>query len=169
MELVIGRIGKPHGVRGEVNVGLRTDAPEERFEVGTTIRTDPVERGPLVVQSARSASGRFVLGFEGVADRTAAEALQGIMLVIDTDELPALDDEDDFYDHELVGMRADLLDGTSLGTVTDVIHGLAGDTLAVKPKGAKEILIPFAKAIVPAIDRVNRTLTVDPPEGLLEL
>lgn len=168
MELVIGRIGKAHGIRGEVTVGLRTDDPEERFAVGTSIRTDPPERGPVTVRSVRFAGGKAVVAFDGITDRNSAETLRGTMLVVDTDDLPALDDEDDFYDHELVGMRATHADGSTLGTVADVIHGPGGDTLAIKMDG-REVLVPFVRSIVPTIDRSARVLVIDPPEGLLEL
>lgn len=171
MQLVIGRIGKAHGIRGELNVGIRTDEPEERFAVGAVVRTDPADRGPLTVTSQRFVSGsKLVLGFAEVPDRTAAEALHGTLLVIDTGELPELDDEDDFYDHELVGMQVVASDGAAIGEVADVVHGPGGDTLAVRAPGSRrEVLIPFVRDIVPDVDRARRTITVTPPEGLLEL
>lgn len=171
MDLVVGRIGKAHGIRGEVNVGIRTDEPEERFAVGAVLRTDPAERGPLTVRSQRFVSGqKLVLGFDEVPDRTVAETLQGTMLVIGTDELPELDDDDDFYDHELIGMQAQTEDGELIGEVVDVVHGPGGDTLAIKASGrGREILVPFVRDIVPTVDRSTRTMTLTPPEGLLEL
>lgn len=171
MDLVIGRIGKAHGIRGEVNVSIRTDEPEERFAIGALLRTDPAERGPLTVSSQRFISGqKLVLGFEGVPDRNAAETLQGTMLVIGTDELPDLEDDDDFYDHELVGMTVRTGDDEQVGEVLDVVHGPGGDTLVVQASGARrEILIPFVRDIVPTVDRSTRTITITPPEGLLEL
>lgn len=171
MQLVIGRIGKAHGIRGELNVGIRTDDPEERFAVGAVIATDPPERGPLTVATQRFVSGqRLVLGFAEVPDRTAAEALHGTMLVIDSAELPELEDDDDFYDHELIGMRVRTDDGVEVGEVVDVVHGPGGDTLAVRAgRSRKELLIPFVRDIVPVIDRAERAMTITPPEGLLEL
>lgn len=171
MDLVIGRIGKAHGIRGEVNVGIRTDEPDERFAVGAVLRTDPAERGPLTVSSQRFVSGqKLVLGFEEIPDRNAAETLQGTLLVISTDELPALDDDDDFYDHELVGMQVVTDSGDQVGEVLDIVHGPGGDTLVVQAAGARrEILIPFVREIVPTVDRSSRTMTITPPEGLLEL
>ncbi|GAB3298714.1 ribosome maturation factor RimM [Epidermidibacterium keratini] len=168
MELVIGRIGKAHGIRGELTVGMRTDEPEERFAPGTQIATDPAENGPLTVESVRFVGGKAVVAFEEVADRNAAEALRGTMLVIDTADLPEIDDEDEFYDHELVGMNVTLLDGSTLGTVTDVVHGPGADTLAIE-YGDRELLVPFVRAIVPTIDRARRTMVIVPPDGLLEL
>lgn len=170
MQRVIGRIGKAHGIRGEVSVAVLTDDPEDRFAVGTAIRTDPADRGPLTVQAVRPASGKIVVAFDGVADRTAAEALRGTLLVIDTDDLPPIDDEDEFYDHELEGMAVVTAAGVAVGSVLEVVHGPGGDTLVVTPDGSRrELLIPFVRAIVPTIDRPTRTITVDPPEGLLDL
>ena len=168
MELVIGRIGKAHGIRGEVTVGLRTDEPEERFAPGTRIATDPADNGPLTVETVRYVGGKAVVAFAEVADRNAAEALRGTMLVIDTADLPELEDDDEFYDHELVGMTATLRDGTELGPVTDIVHGPGGDTLAIE-HGDRELLVPFVRAIVPTIDRATGTMVIEPPEGLLEL
>lgn len=171
MQLVIGRIGKAHGLRGEVTVQVRTDEPEERFAVGSVLRTDPAERGPLTVSAARYIGGqKLVLGFDGFADRTAAEQLRGTMLVIDSAELPEIDDEDEFYDHELEGMTVRTADGAELGSVAEIVHGPGGDTLAVRAAGSRrELLIPFVADIVPHIDRQTRMITVTPPEGLLEL
>jgi 16S rRNA processing protein RimM len=171
MELVIGRIGKAHGLRGEVTVGVRTDDPDERFAIGTVLRTDPVERGPLTVSSSRFVGGqKLVLGFEEVPDRHAAETLRGTMLVIDSEELPELDDEDEYYDHEIEGMTVRTEDGAEVGTVQQVIHGAGGDLLAVRAAGSRrEILIPFVRSIVPTIDRAGKTMTITPPDGLLDL
>lgn len=172
MRLVVGRIGKAHGIRGEVNVTVRTDDPEARFAIGSVIDTDPIERGPLTVSSARTASARMVIGFEGLDNRSAADSLRGTLLIIDTADLPDLQDDDDFYDHELIGMQALHSDGHSIGIVIDILHGAAGDTVVLKPadqSGKSELLVPFVRSIVPNIDRANRQMTIDPPEGLLDL
>ena len=172
MQLVVGRIGKAHGIRGDVNVSPHTDEPADRFAVGAVIATDPPERGPLTVSFMRFASGRLVVRFKEIPDRTAAETYQGTLLVVDTGDLPELDDEDEYYDHELVGMRVLTQADEVVGIVIDVVHGTGGDTLVVKPaghQGRRELLIPFVRAIVPTIDRAARVLRLDPPEGLLEL
>ena len=171
MELVIGRIGKAHGLRGEVTVGVRTDEPDERFAIGAVIRTDPAERGPLTVTGKRAiGGGKLALAFAEIPDRSAAEELRGTMLVMDTDDLPELDDEDEFYDHEIEGMTVHTEDGTEIGVVLQVIHTAGGDTLAVRASGSRrEILIPFVRSIVPTIERRSRSMTITPPEGLLEL
>ena len=169
MQLVVGRIGRPHGVRGEVSVDVRTDSPDERFAAGSMLATDPAERGPLTVTRLHWHSGRLLLTFDGVADREGAEALRGILLVVDSEDLPELADPDEFYDHQLVGLRAELPDGAALGTVQDVVHAPAEDLLAIAAPDGAELLVPFVSAIVPTVDLPGGRVVVDPPEGLLDL
>jgi 16S rRNA processing protein RimM len=163
--VVVGRIGRPQGIKGEVTVEVRTDDPEARFAPGATLLS---EHGPLTVAQARDHSGRLVVLFEGVADRNGAEALRGRLLQVDARTLPALEDEDDFYDSQLVGLRALLEDGTELGPVADVLHLPHGDVLVVAFEG-REVLVPFVKAIVPTVELAAGTLVVAPPPGLLDL
>ena len=117
---------------------------------------------------ARDHSGKLVVRFEGVEDRNAAELLRGRVLQVDARTLPPLEDEDEYYDSQLVGLAAVLADGRPLGTVTDVLHLPHGDVLVVAADG-REVLVPFVRAIVPAVDLAAGTLVVDPPEGLLDL
>lgn len=168
MDLVVGRIGKPHGIRGELNVGLRTDDPDERFAVGRSLRTDPAERGPLTIESARPQGSRFVVRFVEVADRDTAETLHGTFLVVSTEDLPPLPEEDDFYDHELEGVAVETPDGTAVGHVEAVLHGRGGDTLSIRA-GEREILVPFVKDMVPVVDLTAGRIVIDPPDGLLDL
>jgi 16S rRNA processing protein RimM len=168
--LVVGRIGKPQGIKGEVTVEIRTDDPDARFAAGSVLLTDPAERGPLTVASARDHSGRLVVRFEDVADRNAAEALRGTLLMVDAATLPPPEDEDEFHDHVLRGMAAVLPSGAPLGEVVDVLHLPHGDVLAVRrDDDAAEVLVPFVTAMVPEVDVAGRRLVVDPPEGLLDL
>ena len=167
--LVVGRIGKPQGIKGDVTVQVRTDDPDARFAVGAVLLTDPPERGPLTVASARLQNGRLMLGFEGVADRNAAEALRETMLQVDAATVPSPEDEDEFHDHVLRGMSARLSDGTLVGSVVDVLHLPHGDVLVLRRPGENaEVLVPFVKVMVPEVDVAARTLVIDPPEGLLE-
>ncbi|MBS2962820.1 ribosome maturation factor RimM [Actinocrinis puniceicyclus] len=169
MRLVVGRIGKAHGLRGEVTVEVRTDDPEERFAPGAVLDTDPARRGPLTVATARVQGGRLVLRFEGVEDRTAAEGLRNTMLSIeaDPDELP--DDPDEFYDHQLVGLRVVTVDAREVGIVAEMLHLPTQDVFAVTRPDGREVLIPFVEEIVPEVDLDEGTVLVDPPAGLLEL
>jgi 16S rRNA processing protein RimM len=169
VDLVVGRVGRAHGVRGEVTVELRTDDPDARFAVGAVLRTDPPERGPLTVQAARGRAGGLVVAFTGVDDPDAAAALRDTLLVVDSATLPALADPDEFYDHQLVGLAAVLPAGAPLGTVGDVLHTPGGDLLAIRDEAGTERLVPFVRAIVPAVDLAAGRLVVDPPPGLLEL
>jgi 16S rRNA processing protein RimM len=168
-ELVaVGRIGPAHGVHGAVFVQPWTDDPADRFAVGARLDTDPSSAGPLVVATRRDHSGRLVVQFDGVTDRESAVALHGVVLFVPADERPPLADPDDFYDTDLIGLEASTIDGRPLGPVTDVLHGPAGDYLAVRIAG-RDRLIPFVAAIVPEVDLAAGTVRVDPPEGLLDL
>jgi 16S rRNA processing protein RimM len=166
--VVVGRVGRPQGVRGEVTVEVRTDDPDERFCPGASLHTDPPERGPLVVAGRREQNGRLVVLFEGVPDRTAAEGLRDTLLLVDVRTLPAVDDPDEFHDWQLRGLRADLEDGTSLGDVTDVLHLPHGDVLVVTRAGGAEVLVPFVRAMVPVVDLDGGRVVLTPPEGLVE-
>ena len=166
----MGRIGKPQGIKGEVTVQVRTDDPAARFADGAVLLTDPPERGPLTVAAARDQNGRLVVAFAGVVDRNAAEALRGTVLQVDARTLPPPEDEDEFHDHVLRGLRAELPDGAVLGEVADVLHLPHGDVLVIaRADTGAEVLVPFVKAMVPVVDVAGRRVQVDPPEGLLDL
>ncbi|NUP02379.1 MAG: ribosome maturation factor RimM [Nonomuraea sp.] len=166
MQLVVGRIGRPHGVRGEVTVEVRTDDPELRFAEGASIATDPAGRGPLVIEARRWHKGVLLVAFEGVLGRDAAEELRGTMLVIDSAEVEPSDDPDEFHDHQLVGLAVETVSGEAVGEVTDILHH-GQDLLVVRRSGQDDALIPFVKALVPEVDVEGGRLVVDPPEGLL--
>ncbi|MCU1595691.1 MAG: rRNA processing protein RimM [Frankiales bacterium] len=163
--IVVGRIGRPQGIKGEVTVEVRTDDPDDRFAPGRVLTT---ETGPLTVESSRMQGKYLVVAFQGVHDRNQAELLRDTMLQIDTADLPPLAEEDEYYDTQLIGLAAQLTDGAELGQVTDVLHLPGGDTLVVQ-HGEREVLVPFVKAIVPSVDLASGHLVVDPPEGLLDL
>ncbi len=167
--LVVGRIGKPQGIKGEVTVQVRTDDPDARFAPGAVLHTDPADRGPVTVTGARWQNGRLVVALEGVADGTAAEQLRETLLQVDARTLPPPEDEDEFHDHVLRGMAAVRTDGSALGEVVDVLHLPHGDVLVVQRSDGPELLVPFVKAMVPVVDVAARRLEVDPPEGLLDL
>jgi 16S rRNA processing protein RimM len=170
MRVTVGRIGRPHGVRGDVVVGVRTDEPELRFARGSRLDTDPVGVGPLTVAGHRWHSGDLLVRFEEISDRTAAAELGGTWLLVDSAVLGALDDPDEFRDGDLVGLSVRTVDGTAVGTVADVLHH-GQDILVIDPVGARadQILIPFVKAIVPEVDIAGGVLVIDPPQGLLNL
>jgi 16S rRNA processing protein RimM len=166
--VVVGRIGRPHGVRGEVTVEVRTDDPDLRFVPGAVLRTDPPERGPITIAGVHWHSGTLLLRLEGVDSREAAEAVRNTELVVPVAELPEIEDPDSYYDHQLVGLTARLSDDAVLGEVTAILHE-AQDLLVVRRVEGGEVLIPFVSAIVPTVDLDGGFVVVDPPEGLLDL
>jgi len=171
--VVVGRIGRPHGVRGQVTVEVRTDDPDLRFAPGAVLLTEPLARGPLTVEAARWHSGTLLLTLarpDGtvVADREEADALRNTMLHVPVTDLPQLEDPDSFYDHQLVGLAAQLPDGTPVGEVTGVRHE-GTELLVVRRLQGGDLLVPFVTAIVPTVDLATGRLVVDPPEGLLDL
>ena len=165
--LVVGRVGHAHGVRGEVSVDVRTDDPDRRYATGSVLLTDP-DRGPLTVERSRPHHGRLLVQFAEVGDRNAAEALRGILLVVD--QASAGDaGEDEWWDHDLVGLAAETVRGGKIGTVTEVIHVPGPPLLAIVTPEGRELLVPFVADIVPEVDVPGGRVVVDPPEGLLEL
>jgi 16S rRNA processing protein RimM len=182
--VVVGRIGRAHGLRGEVSIDVRTDEPETRFAPGSVVMTDTGRAGSarakandsrpglipkeLTVATVRWHQTRLLVRFEGFDDRTAAESIQGISLNVNIDptQRPAADDE--FYDVELEGMSVSTQDGLAVGVVTEVLHLPGQDLLAVKKSNDVEILIPFVSELVPTIDRDARLIVVRDPGGLID-
>jgi 16S rRNA processing protein RimM len=169
MDVVAGRIAKAHGIRGELAVDVRTDSPEERFKVGAVVTTQLRDgsKRELTIAAAREHSGRLLVRFEEVLTRDVAETLRGALLLVDTDALPPTSDPDEFYDHELAGLRAELLDGSVVGKVVEVVHSPAGELLELDVDG-RDVLVPFVRAIVPTVDVAGGRVVLDPPEGLLD-
>ena len=163
---VVARIGKPHGLRGDVTVQVHTDAPEERFTVGTEFATEP-DRGPLTLRSVRVHQQVYLLGFDGVADRTAAEGLRNTRLLLaDEDEA---EEDDAWREEDLLGLKVVLTDGTEIGEVSALHTREVQDLLEVRRTDGRELLVPFVEEIVPEVDEESGTVTIDPPTGLLEL
>ncbi len=156
VEVVIGRVGRAHGVRGEVSVDLRTDEPDRRFQIGAELRLSPPRPVPSVTVSAvRPHAGRLLVSFEQVRDRTAAEHLRGAMLCIDVDSDERPEDPEEFYDHQLVGLTvrpSDTGATADLGIVESVLHLPAHDVLAVRLGDGREVLVPFVTDMVPVVD-----------------
>jgi len=168
VHVVIGRIGRAHGVRGEVAVEVRTDEPDRRFAENAVLDTDPSARGPLTVVATRWHQGRLLVRFTGIDDRTQAETLRGTMLVVDVDEAERLTDPDEFYDHQLIGLNVVTTDGQAVGAVTDVLHLPAQDVLAIERADGVEVLVPFVADLVPRIDLDARVIAVVARPGLLD-
>ena len=168
VEVLVGRIGRPHGIGGEVSVAVLTDSPEARFVVGTDLVTEQDgRRDSLRLASVRPDRDRLLLTFDGVTDRDQARHLAGVLLLAQVDPDEPTDDPDEFHDHQLIGLSARHVDGSVLGTVTDVLHMPLQDVLVLDHDG-REVLVPFVQAVVPTVDVAAGTLTVDPPAGLLD-
>ncbi len=171
---LVGRVGRPHGVRGEVGVTVRTDAPDQRFTVGAQLAAGTGR--VLTVSSVRPHAGRLLVRFEGVDDRAAAEALRGTLLTVDVRTLAPIEDPDEFHDHELEGLLVVDTAGAELGAVREVLHTPGGDLLVVAPgpetggpdTGPGDVLVPFVREIVPEVDLAARRVVLEPPEGLFE-
>ncbi len=171
--VVVGRIGRPHGVRGLATVEVRTDDPDARFAPGTVLRTDPAERGPLTVVDKRWHSGTLLLQLAAPSGevydlRESVDALRNTLLLVPVAELPQLEEPDSYYDHQLVGLTVRLTDDSVVGEVVGVQHE-AQDLLVVRRAEGGDALVPFVSAIVPTVDVDGGFLVIDPPEGLLDL
>jgi 16S rRNA processing protein RimM len=162
--VVVGRIGRAHGIRGELSVEIRTDEPERRFAPGTSMTCG--DRA-LTVESSREHSGRLLVAFREVPDRTAAEELHGRLLEVEVDPSERPDDPDEHYDHQLVGLHVRDADDSVVGMVTRVMHGEAQDTLVIDA-GAHEVLVPFVKPLVPTIDVDAGFVRLSDVPGLLD-
>jgi 16S rRNA processing protein RimM len=171
VDVVVGRIGKPHGIRGEVTVEVRTDEPDRRFAVGTTVRVERPSGGPgpwpaLTVTGARWHQTTLLLRFAELTDRTTAESARGLLLhaTVAADESP--DDPEEFYDHQLVGLSAEDLEGRPLGEVTAVLHG-AQDLLQIRTADGRDALVPFVAVLVPEVDLPGGRVVVADRPGLV--
>ena len=166
--VTIGRIGPARGVKGDIFVQPFTDTPEERFAPGSVLDTTPADVGPLTVETLNLSGQKMVLHFLGVDSREAAEALRGTQLVIAATARPALDDPDEFYASDLIGLLARTVDGLELGAIADVIDIAGADYLVLHVDGV-ERLVPFVSHIVPTVDIEGARVVIDPPDGLFEL
>ncbi|MFF2524680.1 ribosome maturation factor RimM [Streptomyces liangshanensis] len=168
MQLVVARIGRAHGIKGEVTVEVRTDEPELRLGPGAVLGTEPASAGPLTIATGRVHSGRLLLRFEGVDDRGGAEALRNILLIaeVDPEELP--EDPDEFYDHQLMDLDVVLADGTEIGRITEITHLPSQDLFIVERPDGSEVMIPFVEEIVTEIDLEEQRAVIDPPPGLID-
>ena len=168
MQLVVARIGRAHGIKGEVTVEVRTDEPELRLGPGAVLFTDPASTGPLTIETGRVHSGRLLLRFEGVRDRNAAEALRNTLLIaeVDPEELP--EEEDEYYDHQLMDLDVVTKDGAEVGRIIEISHLPSQDLFIVERPDGSEVMIPFVEKIVTEIDLTEQRAVIDPPPGLID-
>jgi 16S rRNA processing protein RimM len=162
--VVVGRIGRAHGLKGEVFVEPRTDEPERRFAAGETLRAGT---GSLTVVASRTHSGKLVVQFEEIEGRTAAEAARGTELTTLVDATESPEDPEEFYDHQLVGLRVETVDGGVVGELERVEHNAAQDLLVIRTP-EREVLFPFVTTLVPEVDVPGGRIVIDDRPGLLE-
>lgn len=176
MLLIVGRIGRPHGIRGEVTVEVRTDEPDVRFAAGSVLLTEPAAVGGpvrvpdrLTVEAVRWHQARLLVLFDGVYDRSLAEELRGTLLCVDSADVVEPEDPDEFRDHQLLGLAVVTPAGEPLGEIARIDHTPASDLLVLRRPQGRTALIPFVKAIVSEVDIPGGRVVVDPPDGLLDL
>jgi 16S rRNA processing protein RimM len=176
MELLVGRVVRAHGISGELVVEIRTDDPASRFASGSTLRAKESHSGgqerSYLVAHVREHGGRLLVRLAGVDDRDAADALRGSLFVVDSDDLPPIDEPDTYYDHQLEGLQVRTTTGHDVGVVAEVLHTAGGELLAVRRRDSGEmgeVLVPFVSAIVTSVSLDDRIVEIDPPEGLLDL
>ena len=169
---MVGRIGKPHGIRGEVTLDLRSDEPDRRFATGAVLDVEPPKGSAfghrtLTVARARWHQQTLLVTFEELHDRTTAETARGVLLRATVDAAETPEDPDEFYDHQLIGLTAVDLEGRELGTVSAVAHGGAQDLLTVRTPDGRDGLVPFVKALVPEVDLAGGRIVVADRPGLV--
>lgn len=172
VELVAGRIGKPHGIRGEVTVEVRTDEPDSRFAVGSVLDVKPGKGKDapwkrLTVRSKRWHQGVLLLSFEEISDRNVAETARGVLLTLAVSGDDLGTDPDAFYEHQLVGLEVRDLSGAVIGKVTGLQTGTAQDLLQVKATDGRATLVPFVTALVPEVDVRGGFVVVADRPGLV--
>lgn len=161
MRLLVGRIGRAHGILGEATIEVRSDEPEKRFALGAQLYSD--EHGLLTITSGRVHNGILLLGFTGFTDRNQIEKLRNTLLYAEVDIDEAGEDTNDYHVLQLIGCSAYLESGELFGEVTDVINLPGQDLLAIKTP-THESLVPFVHQLVPIVDVKAKRLVVIPPD-----
>ena len=161
MRLLVGRIGRAHGILGEATIEVRTDEPDRRFAIGNKVQTDA--HGELTIASGRVHNGILLLGFNGITDRNGIEKLRNTLIYSDVDINEPGIDEDDYHVLQLIGCSAELESGQVIGEVSDVVNLPGQDLLAIKTETG-ELLIPFVHQLVPVVDVASRRVIVIPPD-----
>jgi 16S rRNA processing protein RimM len=172
IDVVVGQIGKAHGLRGDVTINVRTDEPERRFAPGSVLEAEAPPGSAstlrtLTVATRRWHSSVLLVRFEEIPDRNAAEAARGIVLHASLPADASPEDPDEFYDHQLVGLTAYDVSGAALGEVTSLVHGGAQDLLAIRATDGRDTLVPFVKALVPEVDLAGGRIVIADRPGLV--
>ena len=168
MLVTVGRIGRAHGIKGEVGVDVRTDEPDRRFADGADLVTDSKVPRTLTVAASRWHSGRLLVKFADVPDRTAAEQLRNLVLQAEVDEDERPEDPDEYYDRELIGLAVRTSDGLEAGEVVDVVHLPSQDLLEIRRPAGNVVLVPMVEELVPEINVDKGYVVVADRPGLLD-
>ncbi|WP_439497652.1 ribosome maturation factor RimM [Bosea sp. (in: a-proteobacteria)] len=163
--VLLGIVGAPHGVRGEVRIKAFTADPLAIAEYGP-LRDE--QGRSFEIADIRPAKEVVVARLKGVTSREAAELLNGVKLHVTRDKLPTVEDEDEFLQADLVGCAVIAPDGTVLGSVSAVVNYGAGDLLDIALPDGRSVLMPFTRAFAPVIDIAAQRIEAVPPEGLFE-
>jgi len=166
--VTVGRIGRAHGIKGEVGVDVRTDEPDLRFADGATLMTDSKVARTLTVAASRWHSGRLLVKFAEVPDRTAAEQLRNLFVQSEVDEDARPEDPEEYYDRELVGLAVRTEDGAEAGEVIDVVHLPSQDLLEIRRPAGNAVLVPLVEELVPEINLEKQYVVVADRPGLLD-
>ena len=166
VEVVVGVIGRGHGVRGEVAIELRTDEPDRRFAPGQQLRADGTSRFFTVV-SARTHAGGLLVRFDEVADRATADSVRGTLLVADVDVNERPGHAEEFYDRQLIGLVARTPADVDVGQVISILHLPQQDLLEIDTRHGRR-LIPFVEALIPEVNLERGWLRVADVPGLLD-
>lgn len=163
--VVVGRLGRPHGIRGEVTVEIRTDEPELRFAPGSSVF---LSSGKLInIESIRWHQNLLLVKFAGINNRNESETLRGLLVEVEVEDLELPEDENEFYDRQLIGLKV-IEKNTQIGVIDDVLHLPGHDLLSIKLNDGREMLLPFVEEFVPIIDLEDGTISITPPAGLME-
>jgi 16S rRNA processing protein RimM len=166
--VTVGRIGRAHGIKGEVGLEVRTDEPDRRFADGATVVTESKVPRTLTVEASRWHSGRLLVKFVGVPDRTAAEQLRNLVVLAEIDEDERPEDPEEYYDRELIGLAVRTSDGVEAGEVIDVVHLPSQDLLEIRRPAGNAVLVPLVEALVPEINVDKQYVVVADRPGLLD-
>jgi 16S rRNA processing protein RimM len=172
LEVVVGRVGRPHGLQGEVTIEVRTDEPERRFADGAVLRAEPPRGSASALRALTVAGSRWhrstlLVRFEELPDRNAAEAARGILRFATVDVAESPEDPEEFYAHQLVGLAAYDEQGAHLGEVSALVRGGAQDLLTVRTPDGRAALVPFVKALVPEVDLADGRVVIADRPGLV--
>ncbi len=168
MLVTVGRIGRAHGIKGEVGVDVRTDEPDRRFADGASVVTYSKVPRTLTIASSRWHSGRLLVKFAEVPDRTAAEQLRNLFVQAEVAEDERPEDPEEYYDRDLIGLTVRTGDGVDAGEVIDVVHLPSQDLLEIRRPAGNAVLVPLVEELVPEINMDEQYVVVADRPGLLD-